>query len=116
MKTHQQATLMRLSARIDNRYMQMNGELCDAIDILQPLLESLAENDPVGEQLHIALSMLADASSEGVKLQRTVGDILERLMARVSQPSARSPRAGNIGCSICWHGPRQSKPMCCGRC
>jgi len=82
MTTRQQANLMRLSARLDNRYMQMNGELGDAIDVLEPLLESLAEDDPVGEQLQIALNMLAAAANEGTKLQRTVGDILDRLLAQ----------------------------------
>jgi len=82
MTTRQQANLMRLSARLDNRYMQMNGELGDAIDVLEPLLESLAEDDPVGEQIHIALSMVVAAAREGSKLQHTVGDILQRLMAQ----------------------------------
>ena len=89
MTTRQQANLMRLSARLDNRYMQMNGELGDAIDVLEPLLESLAEDDPVGEQLQIALNMLAAAANEGTKLQRTVGDILDRLLAQ-SQSAKRA--------------------------
>ena len=89
MTTRQQANLMRLSAQLDHRYMQMNGELGDAIDILQPLLDSLAEDDPVGEQIHIALNMLTAASREGTKLQRTVGDILDRLLAR-SQSAKRA--------------------------
>jgi hypothetical protein len=85
MKTQQQATLQHLSGLLDNRYMQMNGELCDAIDVLEHLLDAMADDDPVSghsDQVQVALNMLIAASNEGAKLQNTVGDILQRLLAR----------------------------------
>jgi len=82
MTTNQQAALRRLTNTLDHRYTQMNGELCDTIGMLERLLDTMDEGSPVGDQVHVVLSMLVVAANAGAELQSTVGEILHKQLAQ----------------------------------
>ncbi len=82
MNTDQKVTLRRLIESLDQRYAQMNGKLDAAVTLLENVLSTLPENDPLAGQMTAILHLLIQSADYGAELQWEVADVLKRQVAR----------------------------------
>ena len=82
MKTDELLTLQRLTNVVSDRYGQMNGNLQDAMDKLDMVLEAMPESEPLGHEIDAVLRLLVSAIREGSELQWEVIDMLRHQLAQ----------------------------------
>ncbi len=82
MNSDQQLTLRRLTNALNKRYAEMNGELCDAIDVLENMFNVIDKGDSLSSAIEDVLRLLTSAADEGAELQSEVIDALHRQLAQ----------------------------------